>query len=170
MKYVLFAMLAIAALAALITIFGMTLPAAHTASRKARFRQTPQAIFDVLSGPTEWRTSLERVEPLPEVNGLRRWKEIDKRGSSITFELVEATRPLRRVTRIADDSLPFSGTWTLQIAPAAGGSVVSIVEHGEVKNPLYRFLSKFVFGHYQSIDLYLGDLAKRFDDKLDLEN
>ena len=170
MKYILFTLLAIATLALLITLFGMTLPSAHIASRKVRFRQTPQAIFDAISGPGEWRTSLERIEPLPEVNGQKRWKEIDKRGNSITFELVESTRPLRRVTRIADDSLPFGGTWTLQIAPAPGGSLVSITEHGEVKNPLFRFLSKFVMGHYQSMDLYLGDLAKRFDERLILED
>ena len=170
MKYAILLIAAIAAIVGLIALFGMTLPVHHTATRKVRLRQTPQAIFDVLAGPPVWRTSLESVEDLPAVNGRPRWKEIDKRGNGITFELVEATRPLRRVTRIVDDNLPFGGSWTLEIAPSAGGSTVSITEHGEVRNPIFRFMSKFILGHYQSIDQYLGDLAKRFDETLILEN
>ena len=170
MKYVLLAVVAIAALVLLMTIIGSTLPTGHTASRKAHFRQTPQALFEVISGPGEWRSSLQRIEPLTPVNGRKRWKEFDKRGDGVTYELVESTPPLRQVTRIADDSLPYGGSWTIELAPAAGGSMVSITERGEVKNPIFRFISKFVTGHYQSIDLYLGDLAKRFDERLIIEN
>lgn len=169
MKYILIALLAVAALVLLMTIIGMTLPSGHTASRKARFRQTPQALFEAISGPGEWRSSLQQIEPLPSVDGRQRWIEIDKRGSGITYELVESTPPLRRVTRIADDTLPFSGTWTIELAPAAGGATVSVTERGEVKNPIFRFVSKYIMGHYQTIDLYLGDLGKRFDEHLTIE-
>lgn len=169
MKYVLIAVLAVGAIVLLMTLIGMTLPAGHTASRKARFRQTPQAVFAVISGSGEWRSSLQQVEALPSVNGRERWKEIDRRGSGIIYELVESTPPLRRVTRIADDALPYGGTWTLELAPAPGGSTISVTERGEIKNPIFRFISKFFLGHYQSIDLYLGDLGKRFDERLTIE-
>lgn len=169
MKYVLFAVLAVAAIVLLMTLIGMTLPAGHTASRKARFRQTPQALFSVISGSGEWRSSLQQVEALPSVDGRERWKEIDRRGSGITYELVESTPPLRRVTRIADDALPYAGTWTIELAPAPGGATISVTERGEVKNPIFRFISKFFTGHYQSIDLYLGDLGTRFDEQLTIE-
>ena len=170
MKYLVILLVAVAALVLLMMLIGSTLPTGHTTSRRARFRQTPQALFEVISGPGEWRSSLQRIEPLTPVNGRKRWKEFDKRGDGITFELVESTPPLRQVTRIADDSLPFSGSWTIELAPAAGGSIVLITERGEVKNPLFRFISKFVTGHYQSIDQYLGDLAKRFDQRLIIED
>jgi hypothetical protein len=169
MKWILVPLVAIAALVLLIAIIGMTLPTGHVASRRARFRQSPQALFDAIAGPGEWRSNLKRIEQLPSVDGKQRWKEIDKRGDGITFELVESTPPLRRVTRIADETLPFGGTWTIEIAPAAGGSTVAITERGEVRNPIFRFVSRFVMGHYASIDTYLGDLAKKFNEPLMIE-
>jgi hypothetical protein len=66
------------------------------------------------------------------------------------------------VVRIADPKLPFGGTWTYEIAPIPKGSSLRIREDGEVYNPLFRFLSRFVFGHSATIDAYLKSLAKKF--------
>ena len=35
-----------------------------------------------------------------------------------------------------------------------------ITENGEVYNPLFRFMSRFVFGHTATIDKYLEDLGQ----------
>jgi len=169
MKWILVPLVAMVALVLLIVIIGLTLPIAHVASRKARFRQSPQAVFDAISGPGEWRSDLSKIEPLPAINGKPQWKEISKRGDAITYELVDSTPPLRRVTRITDDTLPFGGTWTLEIAPVVGGSTLRIIENGEVRNPIFRFVSRFIMGHHKTIDTYLGDLAKKFNEPLVLE-
>ena len=67
------------------------------------------------------------------------------------------------MTRIADPQLPFGGTWTQEIAPDAGGCVVTITENGEIYNPIFRFVSRFILGYTSSIDAYLkalhGDLS-----------
>ena len=170
MKWILVPVIAVAALILLVALIGWTLPAGHVASRRACFRQAPQAIFDAISGPGEWRSDIARVEPAAAGdNGRPRWKEISKRGEAITYELVESTPPMRRVTRIADENLPYSGGWTLEVAPASGGSILVITERGEVKNSVFRFVSRFVIGHYKSIDTYLADLARKFNQPLQME-
>ena len=42
-----------------------------------------------------------------------------------------------------------------------------ITENGEVYNPLFRFVSRFVMGHTRTIDTYLGDVARHFDSAKD---
>jgi hypothetical protein len=65
-------------------------------------------------------------------------------------------------TRIADKNLPFGGTWTIDVAPQASGSSVTITEQGEVYNPVFRFVSRFVMGQSATVDAYLKALHKKF--------
>lgn len=55
----------------------------------------------------------------------------------------------------------FGGSWTYELTPVADGTRLRITENGEVYNPLFRFLSRFVFGHYASIDKFMADLERR---------
>jgi hypothetical protein len=64
------------------------------------------------------------------------------------------------VSRIADRSLPFGGRWTFELSPAPGGTLLRITEDGEVYNPIFRFVSRFVFGHDRTINGYLEDLER----------
>ena len=66
--------------------------------------------------------------------------------------------PRRLVTRIADEDLPFGGTWTYRLEPDGGGTRVTITEDGEVYNPVFRFVSRFVMGHDATLRTYLDDL------------
>jgi hypothetical protein len=69
------------------------------------------------------------------------------------------------VTRIADPDLPFGGSWTYEIRAAEdGGSVVVITEDGEVRNPIFRFVSRFLFGHTATLDGYLRALGRKFSE------
>jgi hypothetical protein len=69
--------------------------------------------------------------------------------------------PQQFVSRIADPNLPFGGTWTIDLKPEGAGTRVTITEHGEVYNPIFRFMSRFVFGHTATIDAYLTALQRR---------
>jgi hypothetical protein len=69
------------------------------------------------------------------------------------------------VERIADDKLPFGGTWTYEIAPTAEGSTLRITENGFVGNPIFRFMSKFVMGQASTMETYLRSLAKKFGEE-----
>ena len=72
MKWVLIARGVIVGLILLIGLVGMLIPKSHVASRKARFNQTPQTVWDAITdfqGQTSWRTSLTKVERLPDRDG-----------------------------------------------------------------------------------------------------
>jgi len=81
----------------------------------------------------------------------------------MTYEIVESQPPTLLKRAIADKSLPFGGTWTWNIQPAGEGSSVTITENGEVYNPIFRFVSRFVIGHTRGIDKYLAMLEAAID-------
>jgi uncharacterized protein YndB with AHSA1/START domain len=153
---------------------GASLPKEHTATRSARFRESPDVIWSTLTGFAQypaWRSTVKSVEILPPVNGMAAWREADSHGNAIPYVLVESDAPRRMTTRITDPKLPFGGTWTFEITPdAGGGSSVRITEHGEVYNPLFRFVSRYIMGYTATIDAYLKALGAKFGETPVLEN
>jgi uncharacterized protein YndB with AHSA1/START domain len=147
--------------------FGATLPVQHTASRSATFSSPPDAVWAVISDPgrfPSWRKDVDSVEVLPQRNGRPAWRETSG-GQRMTFEVTESEAPSRLMTTIADKGLPFGGSWEYVIAPAASGSSITITEHGEVYNPVFRFVSRYVMGHTKTLDSYLTALAAKLGDK-----
>jgi hypothetical protein len=168
MKWVLIIIGVLVLLIGAAAAIGAMLPRAHRATRRARFRQAPEAIYRVLAGPPDWRGDVKGFGNLPDKDGRKQWWEMSQ-GQRITYELVEDSPPTRRVTRIADPHLPFGGTWTLEIAPDAGGAALRITEDGEVYNVMFRFMARFIFGHTGSIEGYLRDLGKKFGETVEIE-
>lgn len=165
MKIILYLGAGLVLLVFLVLVIGSLLPRQHVATRSIVLRQSAAAVFatvrdfDALPG---WRTGLNRVELLPPANGRVSYREHSKHGA-ITYEVVEETSAQRLVVRIADASLPFGGTWSFALTPAAtGGTNVRITEDGEVKNVIFRFMARFVFGYTSTMETYLTDLARKF--------
>ena len=69
--------------------------------------------------------------------------------------------PSKIVTRIADSSLAFGGTWTFEVFQNDSGSELVLTENGEIYNPIFRLLGKFFFSPYETIDTYMADLKKK---------
>ena len=46
-----------------------------------------------------------------------------------------------------------------------GGTQVKITEEGDVSNVLFRFMSRYVFGHTATIDSYLAAIARHFGEE-----
>ena len=169
MKWVLWIGGGLALLAGAAAAIGAMLPRRHHATRRARFRASPDAVYAVLAGPPDWRTGVKSFGVLPESDGRRRWWEEDSHGQKIAFELVEARPGERLQVRIAQAGLPFGGTWTFEIAPEDGGSALRISEDGEIYNVFFRFMARFVFGYYASIETYLRDLGAKFGQAVEIE-
>ena len=89
-----------------------------------------------------------------------KWRE-RAGGDAIMFEVVESRPHERLEVRIADPDLPFGGTWTYELLPETVSTRLRITERGEVYNPVFRFMSRFVFGHAATLDAYLADLRAR---------
>ena len=141
--------------------FGYALPVAHVATRDAVLPVPPERVFAVLTEVEafpKWRSDVQAVEVIARAPKLQ-WRE---RGNNdtIAFEIQESDPPRRLVTRIADPKLPFGGAWTFYVEPVDGGTKLTITENGEVYNPLFRFMSRFVFGHTATLDTFLRDLEQ----------
>ena len=151
------------AIVLLVVAVGWTLPVKHQASREATYPLAADSLFAIIADagqfPT-WRGGVKRVERLPDENGKPSYRETGDDGA-IPYVVDERTPPSRMVTRIADASLPFGGRWTYELRTVPSGTTLRITEDGEVYNPLFRFMSKFVFTHHRTIDSYLRDLETR---------
>jgi uncharacterized protein YndB with AHSA1/START domain len=158
-------------LLAVLAFVGSRLPADHVASRRAVIRRPPAEVFTAIrdfARAPEWRKDVKRVEIL---NGAPlRFREEGGHGT-ITMELVEDVAPARMVTRIADESLPFGGTWTFELTPAEGGAATSITitERGTVRPAIFRALSRYVFGHHRTLETYLRALGTRYGEWVRVE-
>jgi hypothetical protein len=158
MKIVLIVLGVIVAFIVVVAAIGALLPTRHLSSRTATLKAGPEEIFRLISGPQDWRIDLREYK-FYEDGGRHMVRETDKHGQTITYEIVQSQPPtlLKRV--IADKSLPFGGSWTWKVEPRSDGSSVTITEDGEVYNPVFRFVSRFVIGHTRTIDNYLAMLA-----------
>ncbi len=169
MKWVLLAVAALILVGAIMALIGALLPVKHHATRKARYRASPDALYAVIAGPPDWRTGVKSFGVLPERDGRKQWWEEDTHRQKVTYELVEDVPGRRIAVRMADPKLPFGGTWTFDIAPTSGGSDLRITEDGEIYNVLFRFMARYFLGYTASIEGYLRDLAAKFGDTIAIE-
>jgi hypothetical protein len=149
MKWLWVVLGSLAGLIALVVMVGAMLPVNHVASRRARFRETPEQIWPSLS-PGVFQ---------------QRFRQDD-----VNYEVVESTPNRRLVTKIADKNLPYGGSWVYEIEPGPAGAILRITERGEVYNPFFRFVSRFVMGHTATIDGTLRALGKKFGEDVHIEN
>ena len=161
LKWLALVVLILGSLVGMMALVGADLPVKHSVSRSVSLKASPQQVWDVISGPPTWRPDVTRYEDLPPREGHRVWIEYGKADSKMTYEVVESDPPQRLVTRIADPHLPFGGTWTYEIAPAPGGATLTITENGEVYNPIFRFISRYVMGYTTTIDRNLKALETK---------
>ena len=164
MRIVVLLLAVVVGLGLIVVVVGYMLPVKHVATVAARVPATPEQVWAVLSDvaayPT-WRGDVTSVEMLPADSGHVAWREHGK-SDAISFAMEQAERPRRLVTRITDKSLPFGGTWEYIVTPDGAGSHVQITEHGEVYNPVFRFVSRFIMGHTATASAYLKALGARF--------
>ena len=155
------ALLVIGLLIGIVALVGFALPQDHVAARTVTLNRPVDAVWstitDVESFPT-WRSSVSRVDVLNREP--RRWREIDG-SDTLTFQIVESAPPNRLVSEIADKDLPFGGRWIYELKPSGGGTELTITEQGQVYNPIFRFVSRFIMGHTATMDAYLADLQKK---------
>ena len=169
MKILLIIAAVVVAAIVLVLVVGFILPSAHVAAVRAHYDAPAERVFatvaDVESAPT-WRTGVKKVEVL-EREPLR-WRETADWGT-LTFVRDERVPPSRIVARIADESEGFGGTWTYVLAPAGGGTRLTITEDGHVDNALFRFMARFVFGYSKTLEDYLRDLGEKLGESVTVQ-
>ncbi|HEY2432402.1 MAG TPA: SRPBCC family protein [Vicinamibacterales bacterium] len=165
MRWIWYVVAVLAGTAALVALVGALLPRRHSVSRTARVPLPPDALYGLLSDVSRfrsWRRDVASLERLPDKDGMPAWIE-ETGGMKIPMRFERMERPSLLVARIDTDRLPFGGAWTYRIAAAGAGSDLTITEDGEVSNVVFRFMSRFVFGHYATLDAYLAHLRVAAD-------
>jgi len=155
---------ALAMLVVVVLVLGSRSPQHHIASRSIRLNRPPADVYTTVrdfEASSGWRADVQRVEMLGNVNGHVQFREHGSNGA-ITYELVEEVPNRRIVTRIVNRDLGYSGSWAYVFSPSGDGTLLEVTENGEVSNPIFRFMSRYVFGHTATIDVYLKALAQHF--------
>ena len=147
-------------------LVGSLLSREHVATSAVALRQSPDTVWRVvrdLGGVAAWWSEVKKVERVPDQAGRELWRQTLGSNAALTFVVAAEVPPSRLVTQIdAPRGAPFGGFWVYEIAPSGDGSRVTVTEQGWIANPLFRFLSRVVFGQYGTLDSYLKALGKRF--------
>ena len=164
MRIIVLLLAIVAGLGLIVVVTGYLLQVQHVVTVAAHVPATPEQVWDAITDVAaypRWRGDVTSVAMLPSDSGHVAWREHGK-NDAISYAIEQAERPRRLVTRITDTSLPFGGAWEYLITPEGTGSRVQIREQGEVYNPVFRFLSRFVVGHSATASAYLKALAALF--------
>jgi uncharacterized protein YndB with AHSA1/START domain len=140
-------------------ITGTILPEKHTATASREFQSDPDEVWKVLTDFAhwpEWRSDLREIRVSANT-----FTEISSDDEEIEFRIEDFQTPERMVTRIITPDLPFGGSWTYELTPTGNGCRLTITENGEVYNALFRFMSKYMFGHTATMEQFLEDLSKK---------
>lgn len=168
MKIVLIVLGVLVLLVVVVVGVGYLLPKQHVASRAASFRATPEKLFALITGPQNWRSDVVKFETVPGEGSGTFQRETTRNGETVTYEILDSHPPTSVKRRIATTGLPYSGTWTYSLQTSGGLTTVRITEDGEVYNPVFRFMSRFVFGQTATIDAYLRALGKATEENIQI--
>ena len=167
MKWVLIILGAVIGLVALMALIGALVAREHRATSTVTLRQPPDSVWKVvrdLGGVPAWWPEIKESVRQTDKKGQEVWRQ-KMSGWDVPLIVIESAPPRRLVTQI-DTSAggAFGGTWTYELVPDAGGggTKISVTEAGWIGNPIFRFLSRFLFGYYGTLDGYLKALGKHF--------
>lgn len=161
----------VVAVLVILDLVGRTLPRGHVATSAVVLRASPADVWAVvadIASWSSWNPQVKSVQRFDDRDGKPVWSVgAGQRAMTSVVECAEA--PRRLVTRIADEGLPFGGSWTWDLGPAplpdgAAGTRVAITEDGFIRPPFFRPLARFAFGYHATQVAYLRALAARFGD------
>jgi hypothetical protein len=168
MKGVLIVLATLLGLVVLVAIIGMLVPRDHVAGVTITLRQPPDSVWKVvrdLGGVPRWWGDMKRSERATGADGRERWTQ--DVGASPWW-------PSSRPTSHRDTSSPGSTRRPMHRSvergprhhPVDSGSKFTVTERGWIANPVFRFMSRFIFGYYGTQERYLRALGKRFGEEV----
>ncbi|PJZ69254.1 hypothetical protein CH373_14515 [Leptospira perolatii] len=148
---------------ALIVLSGYLLPKDHVATVEKEYQTSPEKIYQTIRNFKDyasWRTGVASVEAHSDTT----WSEVNKDNEKIKFGIKSENYPKYCIVEILNEDLPFGGYWEFEISSKGGNaSVLKLTENGFVTNPIYRLMSRFVFGHTATLVQYQEDLFRKIN-------
>jgi uncharacterized protein YndB with AHSA1/START domain len=151
-------------LAGVAYLYARSIPAHQTHTRTTTLKQTPEAIFALLTDlPNfpKWNSNMEKIETLPPIDGKEATRQTFKGNMTMTIITSESTPPKHLVRSLGDTGGVFEGSWTYEITPTTDGSQVVLTEQSTMNNAFFRLMAK-LFGPTKYMDEHLNDMAKHF--------
>ncbi|HEY5545307.1 MAG TPA: SRPBCC family protein, partial [Gemmatimonadaceae bacterium] len=149
LKVIVAILLAIAAMAGIVALLGGRLPVGHVASRSVVVGAPMDVVFNTITdfnAAPSWRKDLKSVTVTTDsTTGRQRVTEESSTGP-MTMEVEQLVPPTRLVMRIVGEDLPYGGAWAYALEPQGNATRVTISEHGEVYNPIFRFIATYIMG------------------------
>ena len=149
MKWLLWIVAALLALAAIALVIGWLRPAGHVARTGAKYAAPPSEVWAVLTDFEawgEWNPEITSMERLEDRDGRAAW--LAKGGwGDLPTEIVRSEPPgdgsPTGTLETFVDGGAFQGTWVYELTPSGSGTHLRITERGEVSNPLFRAMMIF---------------------------
>jgi hypothetical protein len=145
----------------LVLLIGYFLPVKHTVSLTLTVNGGPEKVWQRLidfKAYPNWRKDVKSVETVSDTQ----WVEIDQHDHRLPFSMMVTERLRTLTTRIDGHGLPFGGAWVYTLEDQGAGTTITITENGEVYNPVFRFVSKFIMGHTTTLKRYSAYLESSF--------
>ena len=158
MKIALIVVAAVVVLIVAVVAIGAALPKQHSASRSMIVKSSPDVVYGMVrdfASHARWRPDVQKIDIL----SASQFREHASHGV-VTYSIDDDQPGRRLVTRIVDKDLGYSGSWTYLFEGVPEGTRVTITENGEVSNVVFRFMSRFVFGHATTMEKYLAALQR----------
>ncbi|MGE0355151.1 MAG: SRPBCC family protein [Gemmatimonadales bacterium] len=173
MKVALIVLGVILGLGVTVALIGLLLPREHRATSAITLLQPVDSVWAAVRGlgemPEYW-SDLKSSERIPDINGHEAWAQSAGRNFTMRLEVEEEDPPRRLVTRIdAPPGAPFGGRWIYQLAPAEGGTRLTVTEDGWVANPVFRVMSRLM-GYHRTMDSYLRALGGKYGETVTPEH
>lgn len=151
------------ALALVLFVGGSMIARDHRATCTIELTAPPEQVFVAISDWKNLPTWNKNVTAVAERQG--GW--VESWGSMQIPLIVEKEQaPRLFVARIADENLPFGGTWTHTLEKTAdGGTKLVTTEAGFIKPAPFRFIAHFFMGYHKTLVDYQTALGAKFGGK-----
>ena len=151
---------------ALVSIgWGTSLPIDHSATCSATYSVSRALVWQAVDddiGSARWRSNIARIESAPDVDGHEYYTEFDRSGKSMILVETDGSPGSTIVRTIVEQpGAAFGGSWTYRVVDDRSGAKVTIVENGEVYNPIFRLAARLT-GYTSTMQQYLVDLGDHF--------
>jgi hypothetical protein len=165
MKWIFISLGILIVLIAIVYLIGLLMNVKHEATIQREFKKIGMdEILSVITdykGYANWRSGIKELT----IDSVNHWTEKNSHGDKVSYRLEMGDEKGKLITRILNKDLAYGGFWEFTFTSIDDGCSIKIVENGEVYNPLFRFMAKYIFGHETTLKNYMNDLEEKLNSK-----
>ncbi|MFM9841068.1 MAG: hypothetical protein ACKVOQ_22560 [Cyclobacteriaceae bacterium] len=158
MKWIFISLGILIVLIAIVYLIGLLMNVKHEATIQCEFKKIGMdeilLVITDYKEYTSWRSGIKELT----IDSVNHWTEKNSHGDKVSYRLEMGDEKGKLITRILNKDLAYGGFWEFTITSIDDGCSIKIVENGEVYNPLFRFMAKYIFGHETTLKNYVNDL------------